>query len=525
MRKLRCLVKIDFRAMLAALNLGRGRKGKAGIGAVVLLAVLPLYISGTYSFLLGSWMSENGALGFLAPVMVLMGVLMSLMLTMFGASGIMYGSRDMDLMLSLPVPAFTVVLAKLLALYLENLVFCGLWLVPTGAALAVYGDIGPLFVPALLVAVVCTPFVPTFLGALVGWLVAFAEGRLRRKALVASLLYLVLFGALFAGGMQVNRLAALMLQNADVLQHVLNTWLFPLGLLQNALEGNMLALAGYAAVCLVPFLAVAWLVGRRYKAILTGVHSRAMGRAYRFSRLGSSGKFAALYKKELARFFGTPIYLFNTGFGAILMVGAGVWAVFARNTIAQVAVALGGIDALLPLGLLGVAFMLSTVNTTCVSISLEGKQLWVLKSAPISTGALLHAKLALNLTVAWPATVVCLACLGFAVQLSAASWGATLALCLAFSLLLALGGLCVNLRFPRLDGVNDTLVVKQSASAFCGILGGMALVGLGALCWLLLGRVLGFAGFCLTFAALALVLSAGLWYVLTTWGAKRFSAL
>lgn len=70
MRKLWCLVKVDFRAMLAALNFGRGRKGKAGgIGAVVLLAVLPLYISGTYSFLLASWMSENGALGFLAPVM------------------------------------------------------------------------------------------------------------------------------------------------------------------------------------------------------------------------------------------------------------------------------------------------------------------------------------------------------------------------------------------------------------------------------------------------------------------------
>lgn len=450
---------------------------------------------------------------------------MSLMLTLFGASGIVYGGRDMDLMLSLPVPAFTVVLAKLMALYLENLVFCGLWLVPTGAALAVYGHAGLLFVPAMAVAVVFTPLVPTFLGTLAGWLVAFAEGRLRRKALVASLLYLVLFGALFAGGMQVNRLAALMLQNAGVLQHVLRTWLFPLGLLQSALAGNAPALAGYAAVCLAPFLAVAWLVGRRYKAILTGVHSRAMGKAYRLSRLGASGRFAALYKKELARFFGTPIYLFNMGFGAILLVGAGIWAVFARKTIAQMAAALGGMDALLPLGLLCVAFMLSTVNTTCVSISLEGKQLWVLKSAPVSAGMLLRAKLALNLTVAWPAAVVCLACLGFAAQLSAATALAALALCLAFSLLVALGGLCVNLRFPRLDAVNDTLVVKQSASALCGVLGGMVLVGLGALGWLFLGRALGFAGFCLAFAALALVLSAGLWYVLNTWGAKRFSAL
>ena len=102
---------------------------------------------------------------------------------------------------------------------------------------------------------------------------------------------------------------------------------------------------------------------------------------------------------------------------------------------------------------------------------------------------------------------------------------AALALCLAFSLLVAVGGLCINLLLPKLDGVNDTLVVKQSASAFCGIFGGMGLVGLGALAWVLFGSALGFAGFCTVFALLALVLSAGLWYVVNTWGAKRFSAL
>ena len=47
MRKLWCLVKVDFRAMLVALSFGRGKTGKAGgIGALVLLAALPLYLSG-----------------------------------------------------------------------------------------------------------------------------------------------------------------------------------------------------------------------------------------------------------------------------------------------------------------------------------------------------------------------------------------------------------------------------------------------------------------------------------------------
>ena len=176
MRKLWCLVKVDFRAMLVALSFGRGKTGKAGgIGALVLLAALPLYLSGMYSFLLAEWMRANGALGFLMPVMTLLGIFMSLMLTMFGASGIVYGGRDMDLMLSLPVPAFSVMLAKLLALYLENLVFCGLWLIPTGVALGIYGGASAGFVVCMALAVLFTPFLPTLLGALIGWLVAFAE--------------------------------------------------------------------------------------------------------------------------------------------------------------------------------------------------------------------------------------------------------------------------------------------------------------------------------------------------------------
>ena len=330
---------------------------------------------------------------------------------------------------------------------------------------------------------------------------------------MASLLYVALFGVLIAGGMQVNKLAALMLQNAAALQHVLNTWLFPMGLLQSALAGSVPALLGYLAVCLLPFLAAAWVLGLRYKAILTGLNSRAMGKAYRLSRLGASGQFMALYKKEFARFFGTPIYLFNTGIGFMMLIGAGVYAVFARRSILAFAAQVGGIQPLLPIGLLAVAFVLGISNITCVSISREGKQLWVLKEAPIPVGRLFRAKVAMSLTVAWPSTLVGLGCIAFAVQLPLGQAAAALALCLAFLLL------------PKLDGVNDTLVVKQSASAFCGIFGGMGLVGLGALAWVLFGSALGFAGFCTAFALLALVLSAGLWYVVNTWGAKRFSAL
>ena len=255
MRKLWCLVKVDFRAMLVALSFGRGKTGKAGgIGALVLLAALPLYLSGMYSFLLAEWMRANGALGFLMPVMTLLGIFMSLMLTMFGASGIVYGGRDMDLMLSLPVPAFSVMLAKLLALYLENLVFCGLWMVPTGAAYLVYAGLGAGqaagFCVRLLAAALFLPLLPSVLALLGGWVIAYFSGRMKHKSLVGTVLSIVLTGAVLVGSLQINALAAALLQNIKGVRRTLHTWLLPLGLLLDGLVGSWGASAWRPSWCL-----------------------------------------------------------------------------------------------------------------------------------------------------------------------------------------------------------------------------------------------------------------------------------
>ena len=87
-------------------------------------------------------LAEVGIVEMVLPLMALMACVMSLMFTLFAASGLVFGGKDSDIVLALPVPAFTVMLSKILALYLENLVFCGLWMLPTGAAYLVYAGLG-----------------------------------------------------------------------------------------------------------------------------------------------------------------------------------------------------------------------------------------------------------------------------------------------------------------------------------------------------------------------------------------------
>ena len=66
---------------------------------------------------------------------------MSLMLTVFAASGFIFGGKDSDFVLALPISAFEVMLSKILALYLENLLISMAMMIPCGVlALVLRGD-------------------------------------------------------------------------------------------------------------------------------------------------------------------------------------------------------------------------------------------------------------------------------------------------------------------------------------------------------------------------------------------------
>ena len=140
MRKLWVLIGINLKALLSALKMGSGKKAKAtGMGAMILLGVLAVYIAGVYSFTFAMQLGSIGMLDYLIPMMAILGCLLSVVMTVQAASGFIFSGRDTDLLLSLPVSAFSVMLARITALYIENLAFIGLFMLTSGVAGAVNG--------------------------------------------------------------------------------------------------------------------------------------------------------------------------------------------------------------------------------------------------------------------------------------------------------------------------------------------------------------------------------------------------
>lgn len=534
MRKFYALVRLNLKAMLSSFRFGGGKKKKraaSGLGALILMAVLAVYLSGTYSFMFAAQLAPVGMLALEIMMMSVLAVVMGLVFTLFAAQGVIFGGRDNDLMLSLPVSAFSLMLARTLALYVENLVFTLFIMLPAGAAyLAFGGGGGAVF---LIVLTVCTLFlalIPTFFSLIFGFVLAWASGKLGgRSKLLSNLLYMAAFVVFLVLLMRANLAMADLAVYAAGIEGAFSGWGLPFVLMARAAcGGSVPALLGFAALCAGPFLLVVWLFAGRYKRIVTGLGARSARSDYKLGRVAASGARRALLKKEAGKFFGTPIYLFNSGMGLILLLGGGVAALFFRAKLGEVLdqlSAAGGGLPILPLAALMVCFLLATVMITAPSISLEGKQLWILKEAPISARGVFLVKAGFQLLLELPVLLVASACLALALGLGPWEWLLLLALGTAFSVCTALLGLFANLCMPKLDAPNDMVVVKQSASVMVAMLGGMGLVLVGGLLFLLTRGLLGATLALLPGLALYLIGCVVLWRLLATRGEQMFLEL
>ncbi|MEG1932277.1 MAG: hypothetical protein RR075_04120, partial [Pygmaiobacter sp.] len=294
-------------------------------------------------------------------------------------------------------------------------------------------------------------------------------------------------------------------------------------------DGSFLALFQLAALSLGLFFAVTLLFSRFFKPLVSRLSARSARSDYQLGTLRGSSAFSALYKKELRRYFTCTMYLFNTGVGMVLLLFGAGYALVSREKLLALLEQLVSFgvdrDAVVSVLLMALCFLLGLTCVTAPSISLEGKQLWILKESPVSARAIFCAKLLLQMTITAPPLLLSLPCIGFALELSVFTVLTLFATGLLLSLLNGAIGLLINLKLPKLDGSNDTVIVKQSASVLCTLLASVVMVGSTMLLFRLLHTPLGNNRALLVLCALLAFATLLFFRLLNTRGKALFDTL
>ena len=528
MNKTWLLTKVQLRGLFAPRQGGSsGRR----ILIIVSVALLIPYFAGViffYAYSMGS--ALLGAGSSLSPLIQLMAALaaaLTLITVIYRAGLTLFARKDFDLVMSLPVPASAVAASRMLLLYLVELAFSLMVLLPTGLAYVLLAKPGLLFYPLYLLATVFSPALPLVIGSLLGAAITALTSRFKRFGnAMNTVLSLLMVLAVMLLSMSLNRMdPEAMAGGLPSLVANLGRFYPPAALLARTVcDFDLLALLLLILLSLAPFALFAWLLGSRYKAICGRLMSTSTGKkGYRRQDLKTASPLKALYRRELRRYFSFPGYVMNTAFGLLLSLIAGVALVIVgvEKLSAMTGMDMGGLlAALAPAAL---SMLVSMAPTTYCSISLEGKQLWILKSLPVPAAKIFAGKLLVNLSLTLPVCLVngLLLCLALHPTLSMAPLFFLLPMAMAlFSSLL---GLWANLLLPKLDWSNEIMVVKQSASAFISVFGGMLL----GMLLIVLSVALADAAVPVLYGACGflLLVSLLLWLWLRHGGAKRFAAL
>ena len=529
MKKFLALLKVSVRSMLITSAGTRRSKKKAatGVGALALIAFLGLYMSGVYSSLL---MHVLAPVQMEALVFIFMGMgalAGGLLFTVLAVKGVVFGGRDNDLLLSMPVSSTVLMASRVAAIYLENLLFAFFVLVPAGVVCAVLTQRGagrdPLFWVRLLIAVLALPLLDTALSVLLGALTAFLSAKVSRGALGQNLIMALFLAAMFWFYFNLNGMIEGLAANAMEVKNSLG-WAAPLLWMADGILGNWGLLLAFAVCCAAPFALVVFGLGKVYRRAVTAFAARSAGNGYRLSAQSASGQTKALLAKEARRFFGTPMYLWNAGIGLIMLVAAGVAALVMRDQLREFIAMAEGALPVLPLAAAVMGFCLSSCTIAAPSISLEGKYLWILREAPVEESTLLWIKVGFELLLTVPCTLIAGVCIAVALALPLWQGVVLIAVSVLFGVGHAAFGMRMGLCFPKLDAVNETMVVKQSLAVVLGLFVPMAALGVCGVLYWLGGMLAEWAALALPFALLA-ALTAVCTFLLARRGPAMLRAL
>lgn len=528
MRKFGALFVVNLKAVLLTSSSGsRGntKRKVTGLGLMALLAFLALTLSCSYSFTFTMQLAPLGMAQLVLSIMAVLASVMGMLFTVFAVQGVVFGGKDNDLMLSMPISAFQLMLARVSALALENLVFSVFVMLPAcGAYAFVTGAVSAGFILRAVVSTVFLALLPTTAALVLGFVLSWLSAKLSRgKALARNLLYFLFFGVIMAGSFRMSFLMQDLAEHAAGIQAGFSAWGAPFVLFQEGVCGSWLALLGFAALCAVPFLAAVWLFGRRYKSLVTSMTSRSARSDYRLGQQTAAGVSKALLAKECRRFFTSTMYLFNTGMGLIMAVVFGAAMLFIGGDMLE-ALTVFGLPAA-PLAAAALLLCLSMAAISASSISLEGKYLWILKESPVSARRVLRVKWGFHALLALPFALVSAACASLGLALLPEEGLALLLVCAAFVLFHAPFGLLINLCFPKLDSANDTVVVKQSMAAFLGVFAPFLFIAACGGLFALLSPHLGTAGALALCGSVELAAAAVCLALTGSWGVRALEKL
>ncbi len=488
---LKVLIKSRFQSLFYSMFKARRSKkngNKAATGRSVIkcigIGILVVYIVGCIFLAFGSIFYELCKpivkIGYDWLYFAMVGIAalaMGFIGSVFTTQAQLYEAKDSELLLSMPIPPRYILASRFIMLLGLTLMYEGMVVLPAGVVYCFVGEVTVLSVVLFIVGYILLAFLIVSLSAVIGWLVNLVTSRMKNKTIVTMVLSLGFMAAYFFLYYKMTEyMQSIIIYLYDIAEAMKKVF-YPIYQLGVAIaEHNFLSLLIFALCALVPFTLVYVIISKSFIRMVTRKRGAAKV-VYKEKQLKVRSPKGALIRKELNRFTSSAMYMMNAGLGVVFIVVAAVALLIQQNNILSAVSEVKDMDKILVPLLAIVISGLATMNfISAPSISLEGKNLWIPQSIPVDPFDILMAKVDMHLLIVIPPVLLASGVCVFVVKADLLQTILLFLVPIIFTLFSALGGVVMNLLFPKFNWVNEMVAVKQSLSGILTMLGSMAMV-------------------------------------------------
>lgn len=480
MNEIKKLTALELRSYYG-INAFIHSKDKKAKRKYLLLAFAWIYIIGMVFFYIG-WMVRGlcrmGLAGIVPSYLAVISSVLVLMFGIFKAGHAIFGVRGCNILLSLPVKRSSIVISRFVGMYLEDLALTLAIVLPGTAVCAYMTSPSASFYVTVLISALFIPVIPLAIATVIGTFISAATGKMKNKAVfqtALSVLFVIAFmGVYYWALSSLENLTPEMIMNfVDTLNGILSRIYPPAAWIASSAQGSLWYLVLFVGISAAILIAMVCIVSAVFERVQRRISQGAAKHDFKMTSLRSGGLFSTLLRREAKRYFSSPIYVTNTIIGPIMgVIGSAALVVMGKEKIGLLLQAFGDFEPLVPLFVAGI---FTTMTVSSVSISMEGKNFWLIKSLPVSAKALFDSKIVFNFLLILPFFVASqvLLCIALMPTIAEALWLVLFPMAMiVFSVVF---GISINIKFCKFDWTNETTVVKQSAAAMLGGLAGMVM--------------------------------------------------
>ena len=460
---------------------GKNASTKKKILLPVLLFLIVCYSIGYYGYIIAKPLYEVNLTYVMLSLFIFMVSIITIIEGIYKSQGILFECKDNDLLFSLPIKRSQILFVRIFKLILFQYIYNLMFLLPTFVIYIYFEHPSISFYIISFIMTILIPIIPTVISSILGYLVKLVSSKFKSKKIIQTILSSIIFMGIFFLSFNLNNFIEDIAGKASSINDMLTRIYYPVGAYTTLIDKfNIIVFIKLLLINIIPFILFVLIGGKYYFKIISNSKESIVRKSKNKKEVyKKNGPIKALTMKELKRYFSSPVYMFNTIFGLLLILVLTVLLCIKGNSIIEMLLSNEklSIDISMPV-IYYILVLFSCLMTliTSSSISLEGKTINITKSLPISEKDILKSKIIYPYIIELPLILVSELLFFIVFKVNIAYILLIFSMSIIIVTLSSIIGIIINLKYPKMNASNDTEVVKQSMSSMISLFINMGII-------------------------------------------------